>query len=139
MTWSRPYSISNAMDILQVGALGIAAALCALVVKQKAQDIGTVLALAACAALMVSILPAFEEIKLMILSMGELAGLSEVIITPVMKTVGIAIVTKLAAEVCRDAKENGIASFVELAGATAALLLALPLLNMLLELIGGLL
>lgn len=127
------------MDILQIGALGIAAALCALVVKQKAQDIGTVLALAACATLIVSIFPAFEEIKLMIHGMGVMAGLSEVIITPVIKTVGIAIVTKLAAEVCRDAKENGIASFVELAGATAAILLAIPLLNMLLELIGGLL
>lgn len=125
--------------MLQLGALGITAALCALVVKQKAQDIGVVLALAACAVLMISILPAFEEISLMIRDMGEMAGLSEVIITPVLKTVGIAIVTKLSAEVCRDAKENSIASFVELAGAAAAILLAIPLLKMVLELIGGLL
>jgi len=125
--------------MLQLGALGISAALCALVVRQKAQDIGAVLALAACAVLMISILPAFEEISLMIRDMGEMAGLSEVIITPVLKTVGIAIVTKLSAEVCRDAKENSIASFVELAGAAAAILLAIPLLKMVLELIGGLL
>lgn len=125
--------------MLQLGALGITAALCALVVKQKAQEIGTVLGLAACAILMINILPAFEEISLMIRDMGEMAGLSEVIITPVLKTVGIAIVTKLSAEVCRDAKENSIASFVELAGAAAAILLAIPLLKMVLELIGGLL
>lgn len=125
--------------MLQVGALGLAAALCALVVKQKAQDIGVVLALAACAVLLLSILPAFEEISAMVSHMGEMAGLSDVILIPVLKTVGIAIVTKLSAELCRDAKENGIASFVELAGAVAAILLAIPLLNMVLELIGGLL
>ena len=56
-----------------------------------------------------------------------------------LQTVGVAIVTKLAGEVCRDAGESGIAGFVELAGGVAAILVALPLLKMVLQLIGGLL
>ena len=127
------------MDMIKLGALAITAALCAVVVKQKTQDIGIVLALSACVILILSTMPAFEEIGGMIDEMGEMAGISEVILSPVIKTVGIAIVTKLSAEVCRDAKENGIATFVELAGATAAILLIIPLFKMVLELIGGLL
>lgn len=127
------------MDMLQVGALAITAALCAVVVKQRAQEIGMVLGLAACAVLLLCVLPAFEEVSGLLWEMGEMAGLSEVIITPVLKTVGIALITRMAAELCRDAKENGIASFVELAGAAAAILLAIPLLKMVLEMIGGLL
>lgn len=127
------------MDMIRLGALAITAALCVVVVKQKSQGIGIVLALMACIILMMSTMPAFEEIMQMIDELGETAGLSEVILAPVMKTVGIAIVTKLAAEVCRDAKEGGIATFVEVAGSAAAILIAIPLLKMVLQMIGGLL
>lgn len=127
------------MDMLQLGALAITAALCAVMVKQKSQDIGMVLALVASVLLLLATMPAFEQIRALIDELGETAGISEAIVAPVVKTVGLAIVTKLAAEVCRDAKEGGIASFVELAGAAAAILVAIPLLKMVLQLIGGLL
>ena len=127
------------MDMIQIGAIAITAALCAVVLRQKTPDIGTALALVACVLLLFCTIPAFQEIRQALEEMADTAGISEVILVPVIKTVGIAIVTKLAAEVCRDAKENGIASFVELAGAAAAILLAIPLLNMVLQLIGGLL
>ena len=125
--------------MIQIGAIAITAALCAVVLRQKTPDIGTALSLVACVLLLFCTIPAFQEIRQALEEMADTAGISEVILVPVIKTVGIAIVTKLAAEVCRDAKENGIASFVELAGAAAAILLAIPLLNMVLQLIGGLL
>lgn len=127
------------MDMLQLGALAVAGALCAVVVKQRAPDVGLVLGLAACVLLLFGTLPAFEEIRAMMNQLREMAGISEVILTPVLQTVGLAIVTKLAGEVCRDAGESGIAGFVELAGGVAAILVALPLLKMVLQLIGGLL
>ncbi len=127
------------MDILQLGALAMVAALCAVIVRQKTPDIGTALALCACLFLLFAAMPAFQEIRDIIEQLGDMAGISDVILTPVLKTVGVAIVTKLAAEVCRDAKEGGIASFIEMAGAAAAILLALPLLKMVLQMIGGLL
>ncbi|MFR3922676.1 MAG: SpoIIIAC/SpoIIIAD family protein [Dysosmobacter welbionis] len=52
--------------------------------------------------------------------LGEAAGLSPAVLAPVLKTVGIAILTHISAEVCRDAKESGIAAFVETAGAAVA-------------------
>ena len=47
--------------------------------------------------------------------------------------------THISAEVCRDAKESGIAAFVETAGAAVALCVALPLLRAVLDTVTGLL
>ena len=52
---------------------------------------------------------------------------------------GIAILTRIAAELCRDAGEGGIAAAAETAGAAAAVLTALPLLRAVLSTITGLL
>ena len=72
-------------------------------------------------------------------ALGEAAGLSPAVLAPVLKTVGIAILTHISAEVCRDAKESGIAAFVETAGAAVALCVALPLLRAVLDTVTGLL
>ena len=56
-----------------------------------------------------------------------------------LKTVGIAIVTKIGSDLCRDAGESALAAALEFAGTVCALLTALPLLRAVLELIGELL
>ena len=61
------------------------------------------------------------------------------LLRPMLQTVGLALVTKLAAALCRDAGEGSLAAFVEVAGAAAAVLVALPLLKMVLQLVMGLL
>ena len=71
--------------------------------------------------------------------LGEGAGRAGAWRAAVLKTVGIAIRTHISAEVCRDAKESGIAAFVETAGAAVALCVALPLLRAVLDTVTGLL
>ena len=68
----------------------------------------------------------------------EAGGLSAQVVEPVMKTAGIAIVTRLAADFCRDAKEGGLASAVELAGTALALVTVLPLMSAVIEVLTGL-
>ena len=107
-------------DILKIAAAAVAAAVCAVVVKQRAQG-------------------AVESVRALMDELGEAAGLSPAVLAPVLKTVGIAILTHISAEVCRDAKESGIAAFVETAGAAVALCVALPLLRAVLDTVTGLL
>ena len=59
--------------------------------------------------------------------LAGLAGLSEVLLEPVVKTVALSILTRVTAEICRGAGERGLAAFVETAGAVLALAAALPL------------
>ena len=70
-----------------------------------------------------------DRVRALADELGELIGLSPAVLAPVLKTVGIAILTRIAAELCRDAGEGGIAAAAETAGAAAAVLAALPLLR----------
>ena len=126
-------------SVVGLAAAAVAAALCAVVVKQHAREVGAVLALAAGALLLGAALGAIEEVRALADELGELIGLSPAVLAPVLKTVGIAILTRIAAELCRDAGEGGIAAAAETAGAAAAVRAALPLLRAVLSTITGLL
>ncbi|MFQ8926915.1 MAG: SpoIIIAC/SpoIIIAD family protein [Evtepia gabavorous] len=80
-----------------------------------------------------------ETIRDVMEELADLADISPTVLRPMLQTVGLALVTKLAASLCRDAGEGGVASFVEVAGAAAAVLVSLPLLKMVLQLVMGLL
>lgn len=126
-------------SVVRLAAAAVAAALCAVVVKQHAREVGAVLALAAGALLLGAALGALEDVRTLVDELGELIGLSPAVLAPVLKTVGIAILTRIAAELCRDAGEGGIAAAAETAGAAAAVLAALPLLRAVLSTVTGLL
>ena len=123
----------------KIAAIAVVAALCALVVRQNAREVGLVLALLAGALILSQALGAVEAIRDLMADLGDRAGLSPAVLAPVVKTVGIAILTRIAAEVCRDAQEGGIAAFVETTGAALALYVALPLMRAVLDTVSQLL
>lgn len=124
-------------DALKICAIAVAGALCAVVVKKQTPEIGIILTLVAGAIILGLSLGAAERVRSLMDTLADTAGLSPAVLAPVIKTAGIAIVTRIAAEVCRDAKESGMASFVETAGAMLALAVSLPLLEAVLRTITG--
>ena len=126
-------------DMVKIAAIAVAAALCAVVVKKNVAELGMVLALCAGAIILSCSLGALEGVKELMDTLADTAGLSPAVLAPVVKTVGIAVLTRVSAELCRAAKEGGIAAFVETAGAAAALLVSLPLLKTVLSMVTGLL
>lgn len=116
-------------SIVKIAVLAVVAALCAVMVKKQVPELGMVIGLAAGVLILAPSVAAIKRAKELMESLADVAGLSPVVLTPVIKTVGIAIVTKLAAEICRDAKEGGIAAFVETAGTAVALFVCLPLIE----------
>ena len=125
--------------MIEIAAIAMVGALCTLVVRKHTAEIGLVLALAVGVLIVTLIIGSVEAIVAMMEYLGELAGLSQAIIAPVLKTVGIAMVTKLTAELCRDTGEGGIASFVELAGIICATVVTIPLLEAVLDMVVDLL
>ncbi|WP_412315709.1 SpoIIIAC/SpoIIIAD family protein [Intestinimonas butyriciproducens] len=125
--------------MVKIAAIAVAAALCAVVVKKNVAELGMVLALCAGAIILSCSLGALEGVKELMDTLADTAGLSPAVLAPVVKTVGIAVLTRVSAELCRDAKEGGIAAFVETAGAAAALFVSLPLLKTVLSMVTGLL
>ncbi len=126
-------------DMLKIAAVAISAALCAVVVKKQVRELGVVLALTAGAVILAAALETLQSVRELLDELAQTAGLEPAVLAPVVKTVGVAIITRVTVEVCKDAGEGGIAAFVEIAGSAAALYLALPLVRAVLSAITGLL
>lgn len=126
-------------DIIKVAAAAVAAAVCAVVVRKQAPELGLVLAACAGAVLLLYCSGALRSVVELMDKLMEAGGISPQVVGPVVKTAGIAIVTRLSADFCRDAKEGGLASAVELAGTALALAAVLPLMTAVVDALAGLL
>lgn len=126
-------------DILRIVAIGVTGALCALVLRRHLPDMALTIALITGAMLMALVLRGISSLREFLDELTALSGLSPAVLSPLLRTVGIALVSKTAAELCRDAGEGGIAAAVETAGAVSALCVALPLLRSVVTLVSSLL
>ena len=116
--------------LIKASAVGIAAGLICLVIKKSNPELSAV---SICFAA-VSFTAPLRELAELIKSM---TSSGELFIAPVMKCAAIAIVTKLASELCRDSSQSAVASSVELAGSICALSVAMPLIISMLKTIGA--
>lgn len=124
-------------ELFKISAAAVAAAMAALVIKRGSAEMSLALTLAAlgcCCVLLLGLMrPSVERIRQLISS----SKLPPAIFSPVLKCVGIGIVSRIASDICRDGGQAALASAVELAGAAGAVLAALPLMSTLLEMMGS--
>ena len=121
--------------VFRIAALCIIAALLTLVVKRGSGELAMLLSLAAVTAVLLSLAGALEELVAFLRTLGQRTGLPEELFLPLYKTVGIALVVKAGGNLCRDAGESALAAALEMAGSVCALLVALPLLQAVLDLL----
>lgn len=123
----------------QVAVVAIVGALCAVVIKPHTREIALAVSLCAGAVILLGVLQAAGEIRELFSALAEAAGLAPAVLSPMLKTVGISILTRITAALCRDAGEGGVASFVEVVGAALALVVTAPLLRAVLDTLSALL
>lgn len=122
-------------DIGKIAALAVIAALCAVVVRKQAPEITMVIGIAAGATILFACVQPLTEVVGFLQELAEFGGISQTVIAPAVKVSGIAVVTKVAAAICRDAQEGGLAGFVETAGTVLALFSVLPLMSAVLSML----
>lgn len=121
--------------MLQLGAIGVAGTLCALTIRRQTPELALVLALVTGGLILSASRTALGQAMDLLERLASVAGLSEELLTPLLKTIGISILTKLSAQLCQDGGMGSVAVFLELAGSLAALAVALPLLEAVLALL----
>ena len=116
------------MDLMvKVAAGAITAAVLGVVLRKNTPELALLLALAAGLWMVALVADGLGAVVVLMEELTSLAGLSEELLEPVVKTVALSILTRLTAEVCKSAGEGGVAAFVETAGTVLALVVALPL------------
>lgn len=120
---------------LQAAGISITAVLLAKVLQRYCAEQAMLLTLLLCisltAAAVVSVTPLLQRIDELL----NAGGLSSDETAALGKSIGICVVTELAADTCHDAGESALAAAVMLTGKIALLLISLPLLETLLEII----
>ena len=117
------------MELLRLMGLCAVCLLPVMVLRKKSPEQALLLALAIVAVVMARVLalaaPLLEQLR----SLFDQAGVDSSHVSILLRTVAAALVTHLCADLCRDGGSQALGTVVELAGAAAALLIALPLLE----------
>jgi stage III sporulation protein AD len=125
--------------LIKAAVIAVVGAVITLVIKKNSPEMALLLAAALTLLILYFAADAIARLMGFIETLSDTAELSPALISIVMKTVGIAILTKLSADVCRDAGQSSVASGLELTGAAAALYVALPLMETVFSMINDLL
>lgn len=115
--------------MFKVASVAIVALVFASVLRKNATEHSIFLSLATIILIFFAIAQGMEEILQGMYRLANIASLETSLLLPVVKTVGISILTKMTGELCRSGGEGGIATMVELSGTVLALLVALPLIE----------
>lgn len=123
------------MDIVQIAAIGIIAAILSLTIKKQAPEMSLIISIAAGTMIFLLLLPKLSAVVGVIKKVGEAAGANNEYVLIIIKIIGISYIAEFASQICADAGESAIASKIEAAGKVFILIIATPILLSLLNLI----
>ena len=127
------------MDILlKIAAVGVAASVLAMVLKKNSPEIALLLTVATASLIMFAAVEVISEVLDFLRTILDYTSLSEDIFGIVLKAVAIAIITKIASDVCKDAGQSASSSAIELVGSATVLYIALPLFETMIQMINSL-
>lgn len=126
-------------ELGKIIAICLIGAVLTLLLEKSHPELAILLALSVCAGLLLFGLSRLGTVLSALKQLAQAGGLSSDLLQPLVKTVGIALVTRTGTELCLDAKQGAMASVVEMAGAFCAIIVSLPLLGAVWELLRGML
>ena len=122
------------MDIIaRAAAAAVIGSILALLLRRYTPEISLLLAIATGAFILWICAGIASHVTDALRSVSQQGGIPSTYVSPVMKCIGIGLVTNLAAQICRDAQQGSIAAGVELCGTLCALAVSLPLIRALLS------
>ena len=116
------------MDIIKLCGVGILCAFCAFVLRQIKGEYAPLVRIGGAALIFGALAVFVADILSRVMSYLFVDGLSGYL-SVMMKALGLCLVSKLCADVCRDMGENTIGGGIELGGRLAILSLCIPLIG----------
>ncbi len=128
------------MDILKLVSVAVICAVSCVIVKQIKPEFVPFLQISS---LIVIFTLCVNGVKNLLTSVSQLAGISGVVqneyILLLIKVLGVAVITKFAAEICNDSGNSALGVAVSVAGKAAILIICFPLLSTVVKLAAGML
>ena len=122
-------------QFIQAAVIGVMTVIIASLLKKTSRELALLLSISACILISLILLQLAKPVVDFFSKLRELAQLDKALMTPMLKTIGIGLLTQLCATVCSDAGENAVANLIELCGGILALYVALPLLEAVIDMV----
>lgn len=122
-------------ELFRIIILGLTAVIFIAVLKKQSSELAVLLGLAACLIIGIFILRFFEPIYHFIEEMRDLCGLDPKLFEPVLKALGIGLLTQICSNISIDSGQTAIGKMVEISGSILSIYVSLPLFNSIVELV----
>ena len=125
------------MDVLKLAALCVVCLLPVILLRRQSPEQALLLTLAILAVVMARCLSLAVPLLAELRALFGRAGIEAAYVSILLRTTAAALVTRFCADLCKDGGSQALATAVETAGAIAALAIALPLLQAVVDLLLG--
>ena len=125
------------MNVLQIGAIGVAGTLLALQFKSGKSEYGIYISIALSIIVFVGILGHLETLIETMRRIGTYINIDSIYISTLLKMLGITYVAEFSSSICKDAGYQTIAGQIEVFGKLAVFVLSMPVLLALLDMVKG--
>lgn len=125
--------------MIRLAGCAVVGAVCYAMLRPLSGEIALLLAVVLCGGLLMEVMGGIAALLSLLTTLAEAAHIENALLSPLLKTVGIAILTSVSSQVCRDAGVGSAATVMELCGGFCALYAALPLVETVLDLIQNIL
>ncbi|MGE5704452.1 MAG: stage III sporulation protein AD [Clostridia bacterium] len=121
------------MEIVQIVGLGLVATVLSLVIKEQKPMFAFLLAVASGIIIFFFLIDKISEVIRVLERLAVQADLNMVFLETILKIIGIAYIAEFGAQMTRDAGQGAIASKIELAGKILILVMAVPIIQIIIE------
>lgn len=124
--------------IIRLAVICAISAVLAVFISKSNPEMGITLSLCLCTVVLLTLIVPMGEIVDLLEQMMAWTGMQEDVFTPLLKTLGLALICRVGGDLCRDAGQSAMASLVEIGAAFGAVLISVPLLKAVWELLQSL-
>ena len=121
---------------LQVAVIGLLTVVFSNLLRKNSKDLAILLSLAACSIIAVVLIEFIEPLIAFMEKLRNFTQLDRHLISPMLKCIGIGLLTQISSGICADAGESAIAKLIEICGSAFALYVSLPLFEAVLDMVG---
>jgi stage III sporulation protein AD len=133
----RRTAYTLAVDIIKIITVGLATAVSCVLLKQTKPEIAVAVGLAGSVVILAMVMSGLSGIIGVINSVAARTGIKNEILSAILKIVGIGYLTEIAYDICKDAGSSSVADMVALGGKIVILVVAIPVIEGLVEIVLG--
>ena len=127
------------MNIYVLSGAVLTGALLSIFLREYKREYSALIGLGVTGIILLAVAPLLTSIVQFVKDISTRSETVSAAVAPLLKAVGLAVVTEIVSGICTDAGESAMAKNIELAGKVGILVIAIPLVTQIVNMIGRLL